>query len=100
MKSENNPSIPNIKYTTKEELKAALDQKEKEVQDLKERFYQLDYAKDQLQEKLFAAGVDERPTIMSRIINREEETKNSIIYIVSSCEKETGRSFPWEILFI
>jgi len=96
MKSEPTEAYtPSIKYTTKDDLKVILDQKEKDYAELQQRYNQLDYAKDQLQEKLFEAGVDSRPTIMSKIIKRELDARSSIFYIIRECEKETGREFPF-----
>jgi hypothetical protein len=92
MKLENNASIPSIKYPTKEDLKAALD-------DLKAKYNNLNYDKEQLQEKLYESGVDSRPTIMSQIFRIESQARDSIIYTITECEKETGRDFPWEIIF-
>jgi uncharacterized lipoprotein YehR (DUF1307 family) len=95
MKNESEVGIPSIKYTTKEEIKAALDKKEADYTELQQRYYQLDYIKDQLQERLYATGVDQRNTIMSQIVKREAQARDSINYIIMECEKETGREFSY-----
>lgn len=89
-------AIPSIKYTTKEDLRALLDQKDEELSNLQQRYYQLDHAKDTLQEKLYESGVDHRPTIMDKILERESTAWQTIKYIFKECEKETGRDFPWD----
>lgn len=79
--------IPGIKYTTKEDLKKALDQKE-------EALKQCIYSNELLQERLYESGVEKRPTIMTQIIEKESSAWKTIKYIIIECEKETGRPFP------
>jgi hypothetical protein len=81
-------TIPNIKLKTKEDL-------QKELAEMQERYRVLDYAKDQLQEKLYESGVDSRPTIMTQIYKKESEAYRTIQFIILECEKETGRKFPY-----
>lgn len=83
--------IPGIKYTTKEDLKKALDQKE-------EALKQCIYSNELLQEKLYESGVEKRPTIMTQIIEKESSAWKTIKYIIEECEKETGRPFPFTII--
>jgi len=74
---------------TKEELSALIEELKTKLKEASER--PVDYRKIEMQEKLYEAGIEPRPTIMQKIIDREKELFNHIDFCVKECEKETGR---------
>ena len=50
-----------------------------------------DYRTDEMQEKLYEAGIETRPSIMQKILDREATLFSSIKFMIEECEKETGR---------
>lgn len=61
--------------------------------DLKKEIEKLTNKIDEKNEQLIAAGIIKRDTLISQIEEIENETRKTIKYIVSSCEKRTGREF-------
>ena len=76
---------------TKEELEKIIATLRQELTKTVDPNPDLEYENKQMQEKLYANGIDIRPTIMQKIINRETELFNIIKYMIEECEKETGR---------
>ena len=58
---------------------------------------ELERALEEKQEKLYEAGIEERPTIMKQIQDEEAETLRHIKWSINECEKKTGRRFPYTI---
>ena len=58
---------------------------------------ELELALEEKQEKLYEAGIEERPTIMKQIEDYEKEVLQHIKFCINECEKKTGRDFPYNI---
>lgn len=61
------------------------------IKPLEEKIQDLEYELEQKQEKLYEAGLETRPTIMSQIEDREKATLDHILFCIKECERETGR---------
>ncbi len=77
---------------TKEELEKIIATLRQELTKTVDPNPDLEYENKQMQEKLYANGIDIRPTIMQKIINREKELFSAINYMLEDCERETGRT--------
>jgi len=65
------------------------------IKPLQEEIQSLEYQNEVLLEEMYENGLRTRPSIMTQIEDREENTLQSILYIIKECEKETGRLFPY-----
>ena len=65
------------------------------VKPLQDKIQSLTFEIESMLEEMYKAGLRTRPTIMSKIEEKEAETKATIKYLIKDCEKTTGREFRW-----
>lgn len=70
----------------------------KTIKELEQELCEAQYKLETQQEKLYSAGIEERPTIMKTIRDREADALSLIKHIIKECEQETGRAFPYPIV--
>ena len=69
-----------------------------QIKPLKDKITVLEYENNQLLDECYENGSRKRPTIMTQIEDKEEETLRVIKYSIEQCEKITGRKFDLMML--